>query len=440
MSGTKNGASGNVEDSSTDNSTDDSGELHQDGDMVTFGGIDTEKGKHLDKAQQDEIKDIGKKLNQEVVFEDFYKLEKFKGKKKVPDGYLGKDGKVHINYYAKRPVQFLLKHEITHYLKRKLNDFAYQDFMGFVFKSKAFTNWMHSKGFSSMTELKRDVYDRYSEVKNFNEEKCFDEILADFVGDYLFGGENAVSQKLINALGPKQKKTFMETIKDILSHIKQIFSEKARQNARQQKEISDLEDRFLQLYNEAVAAPVKENSIDDSSEMSYSYPDEFSTNVMQWAYSASTKPGDVKIFNTIKNGFALLEKTEDGYVEIARGDYKEVKIVEQSYRKSTDTVYVHTAMFKNGKTRNSSDNNIVENNGEFNKSGEQVGGIGLQGNTARNIENLRSSDKGKSEIDSQDSEDYSIPAASNTEELLEAYENGEISHQEYLETIKKKKP
>ena len=246
------------ENSSSDenSSTNDSGELHQDGNIVTFGGIDTEKGKHLDKAQQDEIVDIGKKLNQEVVFEDFYKLEKFKGKKKVPDGFLGADGKVHINYYAKRPVQFLLKHEITHYLKRKLSDFAYQDFLGFVLKSKAFTNWMHSKGFSSMTDLKKDVYDRYIEVKNFNEEKCYDEILADFVGDYLFGGENAVSQKLINALSPKQKKTFMETIKDIIAHIKQKFSEKARL----QQEIIDLEDRFLQLCNEAVATPVKENS------------------------------------------------------------------------------------------------------------------------------------------------------------------------------------
>lgn len=34
---------------------------------------------------------------------------------------------------------------------------------------------------------------------------------------------------------------------------------------------------------------------------------------------------------------------------------------------------------------------------------------------------------------------YSIPATSNPEELLEAYENGDISRQEYLDTIKKKK-
>ena len=40
---------------------------------------------------------------------------------------------------------------------------------------------------------------------------------------------------------------------------------------------------------------------------------------------------------------------------------------------------------------------------------------------------------------SEQGEDYSIPAISNSEELLEAYENGEISRKEYLDAIKKEK-
>ena len=39
---------------------------------------------------------------------------------------------------------------------------------------------------------------------------------------------------------------------------------------------------------------------------------------------------------------------------------------------------------------------------------------------------------------SEDSEDYSIPATSNFEELLEAYENDDISRQEYLDALKKR--
>lgn len=227
---------------------------------ATFDGVDTPNGKHLDKAQQDKVKEIGKKLGREVVFEDFAKLEKFKGKKKIPDGYIDKNGKVHINYYAKKPVQFLLKHELTHYVGNKIDKLKYADFQNMVFDSEAFKDWMQSKGFASMTELKKDVFDRYSEVKNFNETKAFDEILADFVGDWLFGGENEISQKFIDMLKPEQKKPFMEVIKDIIEHLKQKF----KGNVTVESEIAKLEDRFAKLYNEAVKNDGKSNSINDS--------------------------------------------------------------------------------------------------------------------------------------------------------------------------------
>ena len=223
---------------------------------ATFDGVDTPNGKHLDKAQQDKVKEIGKKLGREVVFEDFAKLEKFKGKKKIPDGYIDKNGKVHINYYAKKPVQFLLKHELTHYVGNKIDKLKYADFQNMVFDSEAFKDWMQSKGFASMTELKKDVFDRYSEVKNFNETKAFDEMLADFVGDWLFGGENEISQKFIDMLKPEQKKTFMEVIRDIIEHLKQKF----KGNVTVETEIAKLEDRFVKLYNEAARMDKKENN------------------------------------------------------------------------------------------------------------------------------------------------------------------------------------
>lgn len=237
-----------------------SGRLGRDvGEIADFGGLDTNKGKHLDKAQQDAIKEIGNKLNREVVFEDFYSSNKFKGKKKIPDGYLAKDGTVHINYYAKRPVQFLLKHEITHYLKRSV--FSYQDFMNLVFDSSAFGDWLAKKG-HTMTSLKAEITDTYSEVENFNEGRCYDEILADFVGEYLFGGENTISQKLINALQPKQKKSFCDVIKSIIDYFKSKF----QKNKPVQTEIENIENEFIKVYKEAV-----EVKTDEVAEESYSF-------------------------------------------------------------------------------------------------------------------------------------------------------------------------
>lgn len=216
-----------------------------DGEIATFGGIDTDKGRHLDKAQQDEIKEYGEKLGREVIFEDFYSLDKFKGKKKIPDGYIDKDGKVHINYYAKRPVYFLLKHEVTHYLKRSLS--SYVDFMNLVFESEAFKDWLSRKG-HTLDSLKAEITDTYSEVENFNEERCYDEILADFVGEYLFGGEYAVSQKLINALQPKQKKTFGDIIRSIIDYFRNKFAK----NKTLLTEIEQIENEFIRVYKEAV--------------------------------------------------------------------------------------------------------------------------------------------------------------------------------------------
>ncbi len=240
-----------------ENAESDSGENN--GNIATFGGIDTETGKHLTKAEQDEISGIAKKLNRTVEFEDFYKSDKFKGKKKIPDGYIDKDGNIHINYYAKRPVYFLFKHEITHYLKRSI--MSYQDFMNRVFSSNAFKIWLSEKGYSSIKDLKAEIMDTYSEVEGFDEARCFDEILADFVGERLFGGKNKISEKLINALEPKQKKNFFDVLRDIINYFKNKFSE----NARIKSEIERIENEFIKVYKQAV-----EVKADEMAEENYS--------------------------------------------------------------------------------------------------------------------------------------------------------------------------
>lgn len=62
--------------------------------------------------------------------------------------------------------------------------------------------------------------------------------------------------------------------------------------------------------------------------------DEFRTNAMIWANSADTKVGDTKILFGGGKGFALLEATENGYIEIARGDYDVVKGAKDYYERT----------------------------------------------------------------------------------------------------------
>lgn len=79
------------------------------------------------------------------------------------------------------------------------------------------------------------------------------------------------------------------------------------------------------------------NPTDSNDDIRYSVKttrDEFRTNAMIWANSADTKVGDTKILFGGGKGFALLEATENGYIEIARGDYDVVKGAKDYYERT----------------------------------------------------------------------------------------------------------
>ena len=94
----------------------------------------------------------------------------------------------------------------------------------------------------------------------------------------------------------------------------------------------------------------------------------------------------------------MLEDTEDGYIELARGNYKEIKALEQQYREPDNGVYVYTEIVRNGKTRYSANDSIIENIGKHEQGSRQTGGKKLQTDTAGNNEDLRRSDKGKQSV------------------------------------------
>ena len=64
-----------------------------------------------------------------------------------------------------------------------------------------------------------------------------------------------------------------------------------------------------------------------------SYYNEFDSLAMNWRYKANTKVGDVNIVSS-KGSFVLLEATEDGYVELARGNWSRVKELKAEYERA----------------------------------------------------------------------------------------------------------
>lgn len=68
---------------------------------------------------------------------------------------------------------------------------------------------------------------------------------------------------------------------------------------------------------------------------------------MRWRNKTDTNIDDCKIISRGANDFSLLKATKDGYVELARGKYEDVRTeYEQAYNNITDTLYGHLKKFR----------------------------------------------------------------------------------------------
>lgn len=134
---------------------------------------------------QKAAQEIANKLGRKVVYENTYETQGFKS-----DGYIDKNGVIHIDYRTTNSVRFVLKHELTHYGEGSP---LYDNFVKQVLKSKVFENWINRKvkGNGSIgskrNAYRQQVIDRYTKAgKQLSPEKAQNEMIADFVGDELF--------------------------------------------------------------------------------------------------------------------------------------------------------------------------------------------------------------------------------------------------------------
>ena len=201
------------------------------------------------------------------------------------------------------------------------------------------------------------------------------------------------------------------------------------------KDIIRLEQKFKRLAEQSRQQRAKGES--EKSEGEYSLPDvdkrkksvynEFRTQAMIWANSASTNVGDTKLFNRNGRNFVLLESTEDGYIEIASGNYKELRAeYERLYSQENRGIYWHFEEFRSEQGGNFL--NLQSNEDGTNDVGNSrpLGSQRLQDDSARNNEHLQSSDKGisSSEADSINEPAYSLPDLD--ADYLKAVENGDM--------------
>ena len=124
---------------------------------------------------------------------------------------------------------------------------------------------------------------------------------------------------------------------------------------------------------------------------------QFNSVAMNWSRQADRMIGDLAIFAYDYDDFRLIEATENGYVELARGKYKNVRsIYERAYRNSTDTLYGHLKEFRAEKRRNIWNLQPYENRGYDDRGSGQVGRKELQSDSTGSNEHSRLGDKEES--------------------------------------------
>lgn len=205
------------------------------------------------RLSQDHLKvaSTGRALGHKVVFENTQKTQGFKS-----DGYIETDGTIHIDYNCKNPVEFVLKHELTHFGE---DTEEYKSFVKEVKNSKAYEQWINKKvGGVEKPEIKSAIYrkrimDNYAAngVK-LTPTQAEAELIADFSGEVLFRADGSGLKSIMSDMSNSRRSKFANFFRNFITYLKA----KLTHNKTISAEVLKLE----QLFNKALSAAEQKNN------------------------------------------------------------------------------------------------------------------------------------------------------------------------------------
>ena len=219
----------------------------------------TSKGKTRLTDEQKKIAKIGKALGWDVKFDAVHIKDKngktVRGENGMPrraDGSIDiKNKRITIDYENKQPIQFIFKHELTHFGE---GSNLYSDFTEAVEKSKLFEKWLGEKTGKqgSTVRLKAQLLNDIMSTRT-NAGAAVDtsgaraEMIADFVGDALFSDNGSGLEGIIKNADTKERGAIRQFLHDFISYLKKKISG----NREISFEISKLEDMFNRVFTDA---------------------------------------------------------------------------------------------------------------------------------------------------------------------------------------------
>lgn len=162
-------------------------------------------------------------FNLQIMLDDRIPVKGKDGKIVEADGYY-KDGVIHLSKNAKKPLEFVLSHEITHHLQAKSRDrYNYFKMLALRYEARE-----QGKSIDEIIKDKQDVYKSVGLTKN----QAMDEIAADFASKMLEDGrlENLLQRLEKGEFAEDKSKarvviqSFIDSVKDIIARIKAKFT------------------------------------------------------------------------------------------------------------------------------------------------------------------------------------------------------------------------
>ena len=219
----------------------------------------TSEGKTRLTDEQKKIAKIGKALGWDVKFDAVHIKDKngktIRGENGTPrraDGSIDiKNKRITIDYENKQPIQFIFKHELTHFGESSK---LYGDFTDAVEKSKLFEKWLGEKTGKqgSTVRLKAQLLNNIMSTRT-NAGAAVDisgaraEMIADFVGGALFSDNGSGLEGIIKNADTKERGAIRQFLHDFISYLKKKISG----NREISFEISKLEDMFNRMFADA---------------------------------------------------------------------------------------------------------------------------------------------------------------------------------------------
>lgn len=196
--------------------------------------------------QHERVEQVAKKLGRNLYWDCSF-----------GNGYIDANGDIHLAPDTDNPISKVFKHELTHFLQRA--EQSYNRFANAVMDSQIFRNWVKSKGYTSAEAFVNHIIETYQAAEQerrqtnpnapevtIDEGKAYQEMLADFVGENLFGDESNITEQLLNALEEQPRLSFVETIKQWLTKIKN-----ALKGTKEGDVIAKFEQNFIDAYKAA---------------------------------------------------------------------------------------------------------------------------------------------------------------------------------------------